>query len=335
MDSVRQHNGRTAVFLAGLLLFVVAVPIVSAKLDSLWSSEFTFHVDTLEPACVPPGLCFRFFDTKVRHTESGYRIALRIEGVDNVYDLAKDLDKGTLKVARAAAGETVEVPTIRPHYDLYFNVDEAVRQVPASLQFENPPPARITLAFERGGAASQQHTLDFTRGDIGGLASMIVGTGQPGSVRVGAGLLVLLLALATSLVDARASASHGFGHSAFAAAIGIRLAALAATAAIKSVTIWLPGVLVILLPWLAMASRFRKLEPSAPARGRLTATAAKLIAPLWQSSRSADRISAIELIALMLSVGVFGYMMWSGSSFRWSIFEERDFLQARHVLSQL
>jgi hypothetical protein len=334
-DSVRQHNGLPAVFMAALLLFVVAVPIVSAKLDSLWSSEFTFHVDTVEPACLPPGLCFRFFDAKVQHTESGYRIAVRIEGVDNVYGLAKDLDEGTLKVVLAEGGGNMETPTIQPHYDLYINSDEAVRQAPASLQFDNPPPMRITLAFERGGAVSQHRTLNFTHGDIGVLASLIVGTGQPGPVRVRAGILVLLLALATSLLDARASVSHGFGHSAFAAATGIRLAALAATAGIKSVTVCLPAVLVILLPWLAITSRFRKLEPSAPARGPLTATAAKLIAPLWQFSRSADRISAIELIALMLSVGVFAYMMWSGSSFRWSIFEERDFLQARHVLSQL
>jgi hypothetical protein len=93
--------------MGALLLFVVAIPIVSSKLDSLWSSEFTFHVDTLEPMCVPPGLCFRFFDAKVRHTDSGYRIAVRIEGVDNVYDLAKELDDGTLKVILAEGGGNI------------------------------------------------------------------------------------------------------------------------------------------------------------------------------------------------------------------------------------
>jgi hypothetical protein len=162
--SVRQRNVRLAVFMAALLLFVVAVPIVSGKLDSLWSSEFTIHVDTFEPACVQPGVCFRFFDAKVQHTEAGYRIAVRIEGVDNVYDLAKDLAEGTLKVVLAEGGGNMEAPTIQPHYDLYINSDEAVRQVPASLQFDNPPPMRITLAFERGGAVSQHRTLDFTRG---------------------------------------------------------------------------------------------------------------------------------------------------------------------------
>jgi hypothetical protein len=151
---------------------------------------------------------------------------------------------------------------------------------------------------------------------------------------VRAGVLVLLLALATSLLDARASVSLGFGQSAFAAAVGIRCAALAAAAAIESIMISLAAILVILLPWLAMASRFRKLALSVRARGRLTARASKLIAPLWQSS-STDRISAIELVVLMLSVGIFAYTLWSGSSFRWSIFEERDFLEARHVLSNL
>jgi hypothetical protein len=93
-------------------------------------------------------------------------------------------------------------------------------------------------------------------------------------------------------------------------------------------------VLVILLPWLAIGLRFRRPEWSAPARGRLPA-AAKMIAPLWQPSRHDGRMSATELVMLMLSLSVFAYMLWSGSSFRWSIFEERDFLEARHVLSQL
>jgi hypothetical protein len=191
--SVRQRNGLPAVFVAALLLFVVAVPIVSAKLDSLWSSEFTFHVNTFEPACVPPGLCLRFFDGKVRHTESGYGIAVRIEGVDNVYHLAKDLDEGALKVVLAEGAGNAEPPRIHPHYNLYIGRDEVLRQVPASLRFENPPPVQITLAFERAGAVSQYRTLDFTRRNVGGLASLIVGTGEPGSVRVGAGVLVLLL----------------------------------------------------------------------------------------------------------------------------------------------
>src|SRR5262249_8056825 len=281
----------------------------------------------------PPGLCFRFLDAKVRHTESGYRIGGRIEGADNVYDLAKDLDEGALKVVRAAAGETAEVPTIRPHYDFYFNLDEAARQVPASLQFENPPPARITLAFEHAGGISKYRTLDFTRGNLGGLASLLARTGQPGSLRVGAGVLVLLLALATSSLDARASASLGFGQSGFAAAIGIRWASLSAAATIESIVISLAAVFVVLLPWLAMASRFHKRKPSVRPRGRVTARVSKLIAPLWQSFRSAERISAIELVVLILSIGISAYMLWSGSSFRWSIFEERDFLEARQILT--
>jgi hypothetical protein len=330
-----QRSGGVAVFMAALLLFVVAVPIVSAKLDSLSSSEFTFLANTYEPACVPPGLCFRFLDAKVRYTASGYRIAVRIEGADNLYDLAKDLDDGTLKLVSAAVGETKEMPTIRPHYDLYFNLDEAARQVPASLQFRDAPPARITFAFERGGAVSEYRTLEITRGNQEGVASLLPRSGQPGSPRVAAGLLVLLLALATSLLDARASAFLGFGQSGFAAATGIRWAALAAASVIGSITISLAAVLVILLPWLAIVTQFRKRKPFVRSGDTLITTTAKPLARLWQSSRYADRVSAIELVVLMLSLGVFAYMVWSGSSFRWSIFEERDFLEARHVLSNL
>jgi hypothetical protein len=329
-----RRSGGVAAFIGALVLFVVAIPIVSAKLDSLSSSEFTFLANTYEPACVPPGLCFRFLDAKVRHTASGYRIAVRIEGADNLYGLAKDLDEGTLKLVSAAVGETTETPTIRPHYDLYFNLDEAARQVPASLQFQNLPPARITFAFERAGAVSEYRTLDITRGNLEGLAPLLARTGQPGFVRVGAGVLVLMLALATGLLDARASASVGFGQSGFAAAIGIRWVALAAAAAIGSITISLAAVLVVLLPWLAIVTQFHKRKPLVRTPGALSTTMAKPLGRLW-FSRYTDRVSAIELVVLMLSLGVFAYMMWSGSSFRWSIFEERDFLEARHVLSNL
>src|SRR5262249_44943394 len=171
------------------------------------------------------------------------------------------------------------------------------------------------------------------KGEVGKVASLLIGIGQPGHVRLGAGLLILVLALVTSLTDARASVKLGLGHGAFASAVVLRWAALAIAARIHTVAVGLLTVLAILLPWLAMALRFHKLEESAPAPGRLLAAAAKLIARLWHSSRSDDRPSAIELIVLTLSVGVFAYMLWSGSSFRWSIFEERDFLEARQVLS--
>jgi hypothetical protein len=35
------------------------------KLASVWSSQFTFPVDAVEPACAPAALCFRFFDGAV------------------------------------------------------------------------------------------------------------------------------------------------------------------------------------------------------------------------------------------------------------------------------
>jgi hypothetical protein len=329
-----QRSGGVAVFMAALLLFVVAVPIVSAKLDSLWSSEFTFRANTYEPACVPAGPCFRFLDAEVRRTGSGYRITIRIDGVADVYNLARELDQGRLKLIPASASKGAELPTIRPHYDLYINMDEAARQVPASLQFRDAPPARITLAFERSGAVSEYRTLDITRGDIGILGPLIVGTGQPGSFRVGAGVLILLLALVTTALEASTSASVGIGAGGFAAAVGIRWAALAAAAAIAWTAIALAAVVVILLPWLTIVMRFCR-RSSVRALGATAATTAKPLARLWQSSRSADRISAIELVVLVLSVGIFAYMMWSGSSFRWSIFEERDFLEARRVLSNL
>ena len=45
------------------------------------------------------------------------------------------------------------------------------------------------------------------------------------------------------------------------------------------------------------------------------------------------RITISELGALALGLGLFAYMLWLGTSFRWSVFEERDFLEARQVVS--
>jgi hypothetical protein len=331
-STVRQRNG-LPVFMGALLLFVVVIPIVSSKLESLWSSQFTFLVEVVEPACTPAGLCFRFIEGKVERTTSGYRIGVRLEGVDNVYEVARDIDNGTLKPVLAAGSTNTEVPTIRPHYDLYISFDEALRAVPASLQFKEAPPPRITLAFERAGGMSEYRTLDFTRADIGKLASLIIGLGQAGHVRVGAGLLILLLALTTSLAEAGACNVRGLGHGAFASAIVVRWAALAGAAGIETVAVCLLTVLVILLPWLAIASRLYRQQWAHRPR-RPPGVAAKLIAPLWQSFRLPGRPSAGELVVLTLSLGMFAYMLWWGSSFRWSIFEERDFLEARHVLSQ-
>src|SRR5690349_6231039 len=86
-----------SVLVATLLLFVVTIPIISSKLGSLWFSEFTFHVDVRDPACVPSGLCFRLLSNSFERTPTGRRIPLRIEGVKNIYELTEALDKGELK----------------------------------------------------------------------------------------------------------------------------------------------------------------------------------------------------------------------------------------------
>lgn len=43
----------------------------------------------------------------------------------------------------------------------------------------------------------------------------------------------------------------------------------------------------------------------------------------------------LELAVLALILAVFAYMLWFDPSFRWSIFEERDFLEARQVITKL
>src|SRR5262249_61262687 len=110
---------------------------------------------------------------------------------------------------------------------------------------QHPRRGPTTWAVEPAGAVSEYRTLDVTRAGVGKLASLIIGTGQPGQVRVGAALMILLLALVTSLADARPSAALRLGRGTFASAVFVRWAAIAAAARIESLTVCLLIVLAI------------------------------------------------------------------------------------------
>jgi hypothetical protein len=321
------HASLLPAVLAALFLSFVTIPVVSSRLDSLWSSQFMLgRIDVSSPACVPPGICLRYFVSKVERTTSGYELPIVIEGVDNVYHIAKDLDEGRLGLVLPEGADRAQRPSIRPHYDFYFASDEVVRQLPASLQFPGPPPARVTFALESAGAVSEYRTLDFIRRDVGQLGSLLLEGGTSSPWRLGMGLLLLLMTLVTHLADFRAASALGNG--AFAYMVVARWAAIAATAWISSFAFSLLVILAILLPWLAFAVRLRSRTLIGMARGPL-----KWLPSLWKPIESAGGVSATELVMLTVAIGVFASLLWSGSSFRWGIFEERDFLEARHVLS--
>jgi hypothetical protein len=314
-----------SLLVATFLLFVVTAPVASSKLESLWSSEFTFRPDTYDPICIPAGPCFRLTNAGMERTSSGQSIPLRMIGVNNVYEIVKDMDDGNLKsIVTGGSGTTIR-SEIQSQSNLYFNMDEDVREAQASLHFPDAPPVgKITLAFERAGAVSAPRTLEIAQRDMGDLESFLVGAGQPDQFRRGASLLILLLAAVTCWLEARSSRGLAFGTGAFAAAVLLRWAMITAAGAITSPLFYLLTIFAIMLPWMPLALRVWS-----PRMG------AKLIVPLCQIRRWNERPSAIELVMLVLSVGVFAYMLWFGSSFRWSIFEERDFLEARRVLSEL
>jgi hypothetical protein len=133
--TARGNIALLSVLVATLLLFVITIPVISSRLDPLWFSEFTFHVDVRDPACVPSGLCFQLLANSFERTASGRRIPLRIEGVRNVYELAEALDKGALK-AIVVGGKQ---PTIEPDYRGYVNADETAQQIAGALQFDDQP----------------------------------------------------------------------------------------------------------------------------------------------------------------------------------------------------
>jgi hypothetical protein len=336
-SSAPAGNDVLSAVVGALLLFVVTIPVVSSKLDSLWSSQFTFRVDSTAPACVPPGLCFRFPGHRIERAASAYRIAVQIEGVDNVYEMAKELEEETLRVVLAGDVGNAKAPALQPRYELYINGDEAARQIPASLLLMDPLPGRITFAVKRGEETSDYRTLDITGNNVENLASFVTGTGQPDQFRIGVALAILLIATLTTLAESRAVGRSGLARCAFASAVVVRWVAIVAAGHIVSPTVCLLTIIVVLLPWLVIATR--ALPPKArgyfPTSGRVAAGAtAATVSPALPGPRL-GRPSISELAVLVLSIGMFAYMLWFGASFRWSIFEERDFLEARRVLSEL
>ena len=316
--------------MAALLLFALVVPTVAAKLDALRLSELAFNIEAPGPVCVSSGYCFGVSGSTFERTGSTYRLPLMITGVDNVYRLAKELDEGRLKpvVSGAAAGSV----RIEPSYTLYINVDEAARQIGASLAFDRRPTGRISMAFERDGVVGKPFTLDIRSNNIGRLGSLVAAM-EPKHVRAALGILVLLIAVMTSVLEARTADRSMFGSPAFAALMLVRLVAIISASAIASPTPHILAVLVILMPWLAILSRWPAGSRSATS-SQLGATVSEWMAPIWRSDRAEHRVTVLELGVLVLGLGIFAHMLWFGPSFRWSIFEERDFLEARQVLSK-
>jgi hypothetical protein len=328
-------NGRSTVvaIVATLLLFIVSVPFVMAKL-TLPAFEHTFTTDFARTACIPTSFCFRFASGSTEATSTGYRAAVRIEGVDNLFEIARKIDEGTLK-AVVANGRNDDAPTIEPRYGLYISFEESLRYVDAFLHFNDVPTGRLSLAFAEGGLVSEYQTLDISRREVGGSERVFADMGRSAPVRVGAAAAILLLILMASLLEARAAAGLELGGGVFASAFLARCAAIAAAGQITSPAISLPAIVVVLMPWLAiLAPGVAGWTGRSAAGGRMAAIAASRAEHLRRLTAD-GRLLLLELGALAARPAVFGYMLWFDSSFRWSIFEERDFLEARHVLSHL
>src|SRR5262249_17689316 len=337
MRSVNEaHIGRAGdvalpALVAFLLLSIVTIPVAVAKLDLLLSSELAL-TGAPAPACVPSGVCLRFLPGPIGRAASGYAVPVRIEGADNVFEVAQALEAGTLRTI-VADGSLSATPTIEPSYPLYISRDEAERRLPAALVFPEPPPPRLTLAFAQGTASSEYLTVETAQSSFGKLAGFIIDSGRSDQLRLGAALAILLLAALTAAVEARATGQLR-AHM-FAAAVIVRWLAIVAAARIPSPTWALLVAVIILLPWLRLAElAFPPAVRHSPA-GYRTAPGGRLAGAPWEPARRFDHPSLVEAAMLLLGLVTFAYMLWFGDSFRWSIFEERDFLEARRVLSQL
>src|SRR5262249_28314045 len=151
MRSVNEaHIGRAGdvvlpALVAFLLLSIVTIPVAVALLDLLLSFVLAL-LRPPAPTYVPSGVRLCFLPGPSVRVASGYAVPVRIEGADNVFEVAQALEAGTLRTI-VADGSLSATPTIEPSYRLYINLDEAERRIPAALVFPEPPPPRLTLAF--------------------------------------------------------------------------------------------------------------------------------------------------------------------------------------------
>ena len=314
-----------SVFVGALMLVVVTIPVISSNLNTLSLSEFEFRVKPSVQTCATPTLCLRFFNGKVERAASGYEISMYLEGLANVYELAKAIDSEALKVVLADGQGHIDPPILRPKYDLYFNFDKVDSRIPLALQIPDPPPPTVTLGLEYAGTVSPYVTLDISRNDAGELAKFMVQLNRPAQVHGYAALLILLLVLFTCFAESRGLSGVSDGSAVFAGAVAVRWLAIAGAGMIASPAICLLVAFGVLLPWLAMV------PPHFASGGR----AIRTVMPLWQQSRPHGRATKLELFVLFMAIALFVYLLTLNPSFRWSIFEERDFLEARRVLSQL
>ena len=314
-----RSNRTLSVIAAALLLIVLIVPTASSKLEGFWLSANRFDAASADPVCIPASYCFRVIGSRFERVGHERQIPLYVEGAENIYELARELDAGRLKALGDTAAGSV---SLHPKYDLYFNSEEAGRRVGAALRFDRPPAGRIAVAFEHRGGTSAPLVLDIRRNELGTLEAALA-QAEPKHVRLALTLLVMLLALVTGALEARASDRMPFGACAIVLVVLARLVALHAARTIASPLTYMLVVAAILLPWLALLAQLPWLRRT----GEAPATAA----PPAESGRSIYPLSLLEVGALAVILGLFAYMLWFDASFRWSIFEERDFLVARLV----
>jgi hypothetical protein len=314
-----------SVLLAACLLSIMATAAIVSKQDRVF--QYALNADRDEPICIPSSYCLRILSDRFESVANGYRLLVRIEAVASLFELARKLDDGRLKAIVTGPGDSATA-SIVPRYDVYINADEVQRRADAFLHFSGVSPGRVALAFSDNDVSSPSQTIEISHRDVGKLDRFLAHVGGATSGRGLLALLVLLLAAAAGAMESSVCASWTSRHLVFASLFLIRALAILGT--------WWAGapgesfvlILIVLLPWFAILTRIALGAPNA-----CPATVSPSLASLWRFDQTSRRFALLELGVLASALAVFGYMLWLDSSFRWSIFEERDLLEARRLVA--
>lgn len=312
--------------LAIAFLAILTVPHVAAKLKSLPKSDVLYKATDTSPACSSTGLCLQFQSSGwADRQSSGVRVPAHIIGVENLFQLKVLIESGDLKIGIDRGSTGAGAVSLFPHYRNFHNAHEVNQKVAVSLHFEEPSVQRGPLFLQHGENRSASRALSLTVESTGlGLWGALYAPALAGG-------LIFLLLIATSFVEARTTEATPLGHIGFAAILVARLLAVAIAKETLSAIPFTLTVAVILLPWLSLLSlsqRFIRARIGLAERGlsRLD----RLI-QRTSAAPSATLPQPFVLLTLAAILGVFAYCLWFTDSFRWSVFEERDFLEARQL----
>jgi hypothetical protein len=304
-----------------VLLFVLTAPIISLLLKTP-DFDLPFSVQTLQVTCLPNTLCASMPKADYwRRDNSGYRMAIQLTQIDDLFEVAAWIRSGQLRVDAPNDHAIVLVP----RYRAYANVHEVRRIVDADLVMSHEPPGELTISITFAQAPLLSATIETHKARLHLLDSTKEVWHHPRSRLILLASLIFFSGVAI-VVDACLAAKLGDPGGLIASTTVARMVLLAAAlkagpllaASLVAIALLVP---MLLLPYWFGRHQIRSWLSNSASAERPPAEPTRRDELLWTGAAST-------------TLAIFLFAMFRVPSFRWSIFEERDLLEAIGVVSR-